>query len=146
MADDPEEHRTTVERLRDELADVRERLEGLATIQERRANQAQRITDVAALAERARGRLANASAAMRREVVELLDVRVIVSDVIQDVPKRSPFTGCSTRRCSWRAIQRYASHPKRNASAARVLDPAAFGCLRDLPGHRHAAPRCRLTG
>lgn len=87
MADDPEEHRATVDRLRGEIADVRQRLEGLAAVQERRADEAQRITDVAALAERARGRLENASAAMRREVVELLDVRVIVSDVLAGRPQ-----------------------------------------------------------
>lgn len=87
MADDPEEHRATMERLRGELADVRERLEALASMQSRREDQAQRITDVAALAERARGRLENASAAMRREVVELLDVRVIVSDIVAGRPQ-----------------------------------------------------------
>ncbi|MEJ1088314.1 recombinase family protein [Microbacterium sp. Mu-80] len=87
MADDPEEHRATMERLRGELADVRERLEALASIHSRREDQAQRITDVAALAERARGRLENASAAMRREVVELLDVRVLVSDIVQGRPQ-----------------------------------------------------------
>lgn len=87
MADDPAEHLATVERLRGELADVRERLEGLASMHARRADEAQRITDVAALAERARGRLENASAALRREVVELLDVRVIVSDIVQGRPQ-----------------------------------------------------------
>ncbi|GAA3020212.1 recombinase family protein [Microbacterium dextranolyticum] len=87
MADDPAEHLATVERLRGELADVRERLEGLASMHARRADEAQRITDVAALAERARGRLENASAAMRREVVELLDVRVIVSDIVAGRPQ-----------------------------------------------------------
>lgn len=87
MADDPDEHRATVERLRGELADVRERLEVMASMQSRRADQAQRITDVAALAERARGRLENASASMRREVVELLDVRVIVSDIVAGRPQ-----------------------------------------------------------
>ncbi|WP_295014712.1 recombinase family protein [uncultured Microbacterium sp.] len=87
MADDPAEHLATVERLRGELADVRERLEAMASMQTRRADQAQRITDVAALAERARGRLADASAAMRREVVELLDVRVIVSDIVAGRPQ-----------------------------------------------------------
>lgn len=87
MADDPDEHRQTVERLRGELADVRERLEGLTAMRAVRGEQAQRITDVAALAERARGRLENASAAMRREVVELLDVRVIVSDIVQGRPR-----------------------------------------------------------
>lgn len=87
MADDPAEHLATVERLRGELGDVRERLEGLASMHARRADEAQRITDVAALAERARGRLENASAAMRREVVELLDVRVIVSDIVAGRPQ-----------------------------------------------------------
>ena len=87
MADDPADHLATVERLRAELADLRERLEGLAAMASNRVEQAQRITDVAALAERARGRLADASAAMRREVVELLDVRVIVSDIVQGVPQ-----------------------------------------------------------
>lgn len=87
MADDPAEHLATVERLRGELADVRERLEAMASMQTRRADQAQRITDVAALAERAKGRLADASAAMRREVVELLDVRVIVSDIVAGRPQ-----------------------------------------------------------
>lgn len=87
MADDPDEHRATVERLRSELADVRERLEAFTAMQSVRGEQAQRITDVAALAERARGRLENASAAMRREVVELLDVRVIVSDIVQGRPR-----------------------------------------------------------
>jgi hypothetical protein len=87
MADDPDEHRQTVERLRGELVDVRERLEGLTAMRAVRGEQAQRITDVAALAERARGRLENASAAMRREVVELLDVRVIVSDIVQGRPR-----------------------------------------------------------
>ena len=87
MADDPAEHMATVERLRGELAELRERLEVLATMQSNRVEQAQRITDVAALAERARGRLEHTSAAMRREVVELLDVRVIVSDIVQGVPQ-----------------------------------------------------------
>nr|WP_017202463.1 recombinase family protein [Microbacterium barkeri] len=87
MADDPDEHRATVERLRGELSEVRERLDAFTAMQSVRGEQAQRITDVAALAERARGRLENASAAMRREVVELLDVRVIVSDVVQGRPQ-----------------------------------------------------------
>lgn len=55
MADDPGEHLATVERLRGELSDVRERLAGLVAMRSNRAEQAQRITDVAALAERARG-------------------------------------------------------------------------------------------
>jgi len=87
MADDPTEHRAMVERLRGELADVRERVAALASMHTRRADEARRITDVAALAERARGRLENASAAMRREVVELLDVRVIVSDIVGGRPQ-----------------------------------------------------------
>ncbi|GEB94176.1 recombinase family protein [Microbacterium lacticum] len=87
MADDPAEHRATVERLRGDLAELRERLDGLAAMRSNRAEQAQRITDVAALAERARGRLENASAAIRREVVELLDVRVIVSDIVDGRPQ-----------------------------------------------------------
>jgi site-specific DNA recombinase len=87
MADDPGVHRRTIERLRGELADVRERLAGLAAMRSVRGEQAQRITDVAALAERARGRLENASAAMRREVVELLDVRMVVSDIVQGRPQ-----------------------------------------------------------
>lgn len=87
MADDPAEHMATVERLRGELGELRERLEGFETMRSNRVEQAQRITDVAALAERARGRLANASAAMRREVVELLDVRVIVSDIVAGRPQ-----------------------------------------------------------
>ncbi|MDQ7877314.1 recombinase family protein [Microbacterium sp. QXD-8] len=86
MADDPAEHLATVERLRGELADVRERIDAMASMHARRADEAQRITDVAALAERAKGRLQDASAAMRREVVELLDVRVIVSDVVSGRP------------------------------------------------------------
>ncbi|WP_341998587.1 recombinase family protein [Microbacterium sp. LWH7-1.2] len=87
MADDPAEHLATVERLRAELVDVRERLDGFAAMQSRRGDQAQRITDVAALAERARGRLENASAEVRRRVVELLDVRVIVSDIVAGRPQ-----------------------------------------------------------
>lgn len=87
MADDPEEHRATMERLRGELVEVRDRIEAMASMQSLRVDQAQRITDVAALAERARGRLENASAAMRREVVDLLDVRVIVSDIVQGRPQ-----------------------------------------------------------
>ena len=74
-------------RLRGELVEVRDRIEAMASMQSLRADQAQRITDVAALAERARGRLENASAAMRREVVDLLDVRVIVSDIVQGRPQ-----------------------------------------------------------
>ncbi|MFG6476392.1 recombinase family protein [Microbacterium sp. P06] len=87
MADDPAEHLATVERLRGDLADVRERVAGLTAMRSNRAEQAQRITDVAALAERAKGRLENASAAVRREVVELLDVRVIVSDIVAGRPQ-----------------------------------------------------------
>ncbi|KAA9111585.1 hypothetical protein F6B43_01420 [Microbacterium rhizomatis] len=87
MADDPAEHLVRVERLRGELSELRERLAGLVAMASNRVEQAQRITDVAALAERARGRLENASPAMRREVVELLDVRVIVSDVVAGRPQ-----------------------------------------------------------
>lgn len=87
MADDPQDHLAAVERLRGELADVRDRIEAMVAMQSNRAEQAQRITDVAALAERARGWLADASAAMRREVVELLDVRVIVSDIVAGRPQ-----------------------------------------------------------
>lgn len=93
MADDPEEHRQTMERLPGELADVRERLEGLAAMPSVRGEQVQRITDVAALAERAHGRLENASAAMRRDVMELLDVRVIVSDIAQGWPRATTIHG-----------------------------------------------------
>ncbi|CAL4859982.1 recombinase family protein [Microbacterium sp. MM2322] len=93
MADDPAEALQTMERLKADLADVRGRLEAMTAVAERRVDQARRITDVAALAERARGRLENAPLALRREVVELLDVRVMVSDVVRGVPQTMTIHG-----------------------------------------------------
>lgn len=88
-ADDPDEHEERIARFRAELADLRQRRDAHASIQSSHLERQERLTDLVALAERARGRLEAMPDAARREIVQILDIRVsMLGDVVMRLPAR----------------------------------------------------------
>jgi hypothetical protein len=88
-ADDPSEHDARLARFAAELADLRQRRDAYSAMQSAREEHTERLTDLVALAERARGRLDTLPDSARREVVTILDVRVtMLGDVVMRQPER----------------------------------------------------------
>ncbi len=88
-ADDPSEHTERIERFSVELAGLKQRMSGYAAMVSDAAAKQERMTDLVRLAERARGRLETLPVAARREIVEILDIRVsMIGDVVICQPDR----------------------------------------------------------
>ncbi|TXK18442.1 recombinase family protein [Homoserinibacter sp. GY 40078] len=88
-ADDPTEHDERIARFRAELSELQERRAGYFAMQSTAAEKRERLTDLVALAERARHRLDALPSSARREIVEMLDIRVsMVGEVVMRLPER----------------------------------------------------------
>ncbi|WP_342023685.1 recombinase family protein [Arthrobacter citreus] len=86
MEDDPEDARLRVERFRGELQEAQRKLLAVQSLRQDALAKAERLTDLAKLAERARGRLSSMDPDQRREVLDLLGVSVVMQDVVESVP------------------------------------------------------------
>jgi site-specific DNA recombinase len=88
-AEDPDEQETWVEKFRAELADLTDRRSGYAAMQAATVAKAERLTDLAQLAARAAGRLESLPESARREIIEILDIRVsMIGEVVTRMPER----------------------------------------------------------
>ena len=88
-ADDPEEQETWIQKFRAELADLTDRRAGYVAMQEATVAKAERLSDLALLAARASGRLETLPDSARREIVEILDIRVtMIGEVVMRLPER----------------------------------------------------------
>jgi DNA invertase Pin-like site-specific DNA recombinase len=88
-ADDPAEHDDRIARFRSELSGLVQRREAHAALVHQQQEQTERVTDLVALAERARGRLETMPDEARREIVEILDIRVsMIGDIAVRLPER----------------------------------------------------------
>lgn len=97
LADTPEDERrqvAVVTDLKRELEGARARLAGYEALVSSEVARGQALRDVAALAERARGRLQTLSAAERAEVVRILQVSVVCSGpVVAGMPESVAISG-----------------------------------------------------
>ncbi|GAA3737770.1 hypothetical protein GCM10022239_11810 [Leifsonia bigeumensis] len=88
-ADDLTEHDERIARFRSELSALRQRRDAHAAMDAAKQERTERLNDLVALAERARGRLESMSDAARREIVQILDIRVtMLGDVVMHLPER----------------------------------------------------------
>lgn len=88
FADDPEDARETLARLRSQLQDTRQKLEAAQVVDPAARANAQQLTDLAQLADRAADRLASMPPAQRRELVGLLQIEVdVIGPVVAGMPE-----------------------------------------------------------
>ena len=122
QADDPAEHEDRIERFRGEVADLRSRRDAHAAIQSASVAKSERLTDLVALASRARGRLESMPEAARREIIQILDIRVtMLGEVVMAKPER-------------------VSEPER-VRITGVIDPRLFGDDPKRNSEGNAGPR-----
>jgi DNA invertase Pin-like site-specific DNA recombinase len=144
LADDPADHHARVERFKGELADLRERLSAMAAVKAQRQESAQRLTDLARLAERATGRLADMPPTQRRDIIELLDVRVYIDAVRNGAPETIKISGSiDPRLFEAHGGNQTSSKQHRDLFAARELDDGALGLGPRVAGlgREHAGER-----
>lgn len=94
LADNPEPLREALADIERELGELKNRRAAYAALQASATDKAQKLTDLARLAERAKGRLESMPAAQRREVIEILDIRVAMfGDISGSEPESIRITG-----------------------------------------------------
>jgi site-specific DNA recombinase len=94
LADNPEPIREVLGDIERELNELKDRRAAYAALQNSATATAQKLTDIARLAERAKGRLESMPPAQRREVIEILDVRVTMHGPIEkSEPESITITG-----------------------------------------------------
>lgn len=93
LADDPASHQVRIDRYRTELSALAERRAGYAALQADATAKAERLTDLVRLAERAKGRLTTMAPTQRREVIEILGVRVQMANMTPSGPESITISG-----------------------------------------------------
>ncbi len=93
LADNPEPVREALAAIESELIELQNRRAAYAALQRSATDKAEKLTDLVRLAERATGRLRNMAPELRREVVEILDLRVTIGEVTNSEPETVQISG-----------------------------------------------------
>lgn len=142
LADDQAKHKERVERFRGDLAQVQLRLDAVERTEGRARATAGQLQTVASLARRAAHRLESMGDAEKRQVVDLLNVRVTIGDVQKSVPQLVQVTGrLDSRLFGGGGVE---TLQQGNACAPHLPHPANNHFVRPLPG-RLRAPHELLT-
>lgn len=89
LSANPEPLRVALADVEREMVQLRSRRDAYAAFERAAQDKAEAVTDLVALAERARGRLEVMPAAARREIMEILDIRVTITGrVVSRQPER----------------------------------------------------------